>query len=294
MSVTTTYDVTLAQLNANIDGLSRANTAWGFPPTAYPSGTPNRFHTLLMSYWMCGPQGTGTFTGWSSVWPEFGTATFFTFDPGMANGISFTNPAVGALDHFFQGTWTLPTPGYRLHFLMSVDTHAQVVQLYVNDQPVVITGTWTGTQPLDFYIYTSGNLWRWDVSGVILNGTQPALGDAWLSNTPSFVDCSIVANRRRFINADLTPVDLGNTGTVPFGYQPAMYMSVRPGGVASDITLNRGIGGGSWGADGDPPTLQAAGLCTIATPPPAPPKPRLWLLRQPELHFIAPVGTTFP
>jgi len=103
---------------------------------------------------------------------------------------------------------------------------------------------------------------------VVATGLHPALADAWITNTPSFVDLSVKANRRRFINADLTPVDLGIIGTNPFGYQPAMYMSVRPGGVAPDILNNLGVGGGAWSASGGtPPTFQTPGSCAL---PPSP------------------------
>lgn len=258
------YDVTLAQINANIFGLSRANSAWGFPANT-------DFHTLLLSYWMCGPFGTSptTLHLYSSIWPEFLSAPFFSFDAGAANNITFTNQMLGSAAHFYQGVWAFPSPGYRVHMMMSADLHAQVVQVYVNDAPVTLTGeTWTGTPPFNFNIANTINIWEWNVAGTIASGSHPALGDAWLHNTPAFVDLSVVANRRRFINADLTPVNLGDTGTEPFGYQPAMYMSIRPGGVAADILLNRGLGGGSWNASAPPPTIQAPGSCILPMPPP--------------------------
>lgn len=262
------YNTSLTQINTNINGLGRANTAWGFPANT-------NFHTLLMSYWMCGPAAVpGVGTGVCGFWPEFNSASFFTFEAAGAGGtgLSFSNQTLGALAHFFRGDFALPSPpGMLMHFLLSVDTHTQTVQVYINDQAVPVTGgTWTGTPPFDFNVANNINIWAWDVSDVITSGRFPALADAWISNPPAFVDLSVVANRRKFINANLTPVDLGDTGAVPFGYQPAMYMSVRPGGVPTDILLNRGRGGGSWNADTAPPTLQAGGACSL---PPAPPEP---------------------
>jgi hypothetical protein len=272
------YETQLVQLNASFGGLSRSNTAWGFPVNT-------NFHTLLMSYWMCGPWYSGPGTpGSSAIWPAFLSAQFFGFGPGVNSVVSgnpficFTNQATwGAHPYtgFFNGNIPPPQPttppGCLLHFMMSVDTHAQIVQVYINDVPVTVTGAWTGSQPLDFNIVSPSNTWAWDVSGVISAGIFPALADVWISNTPSFVDLSATANRRKFINADLTPVDLGSTGTAPFGYQPAMYMSVRPGGVPADFLTNLGVNGGTWLYDGSAPTFQAPGLCSLPAPP-APPK----------------------
>ena len=258
------FDIDMVQINANAFGIIQSNTSWGFPANT-------NFHTLLMSYWMCGPVGV---SGVPGIWPEFNAAAFFTFDPGTSNSISFTNQTLGSAAHFYQGHFSLPPPpGMRMHMLMSVDTHAQIVQVYINDNAMAVTGgTWTGTPPFDFNVKNTTNIWNWDVSNVIGAGRFPALADAWISNTPSFVDLTIEANRRKFINRDLSPVDLGATGTNPFGYQPALYMSVRPGGVPADIGINRGLGGGTWNFSASPPTTQAPNSCTLPlAPPPLPP-----------------------
>jgi hypothetical protein len=257
------YSTALTQINANISGLSRANTSWGFPANT-------DFHTLLMSFWMCGPVATlPGLTGACGIWPAFNSAAFFLFRPG-ANSLTLSNQTIGSGGQFYEGTFNLPPPpGMLVHCMLSVDTHAQVVQVYINDQAIAVTGgTWTGTPPFDFNVASSTNIWAWDVSNVIGSAQQPALADAWISNTPTFVDLSVVANRRKFINRDLSPCDLGATGTTPFGYQPALYMSVRPGGAPADILINRGLGGGAWGFSGSlPPTVQT-GVCSLATPPP--------------------------
>src|SRR4029077_15051879 len=45
------HNIKVVQLNTSIEGLGQSNTAWGFPANT-------NFHTLLMSYWMCGPAAT--------------------------------------------------------------------------------------------------------------------------------------------------------------------------------------------------------------------------------------------
>ena len=266
------YSLQMAQINTNLGGLKQSNTAWGFPANT-------NFSTLLMSYWMCGPyQTTPGLIGSPVIWPAFLSSDFFGFGAGV-NAVIPGNPFIALRNRsmapyttFFAGDIPNPLPtsplGCLLHFMLSVDTHAQVVQVYVNDQPVTVTGTWTGSQPLNFNLGTI-NIWDWSVSGVVSTSIHPAFGDAWISNTPSFVDLSVTANRRRFISSTYTPVDLGDTGMLPFGYQPAMYMSIRPGGVATDILTNRGVGGGSWGYDQDPPTFQTDGVCVAIPIPPS-------------------------
>lgn len=254
------YNLQMAQINTNTFGLTASNTSWGFPAST-------NFHTVLMSYWMCGPVAASGYTGQPGIWPAFNSAAFFAFEPLSSPGITLSNQALGPSAYFFTGNIPHPQPttptGCLLHFLMSVDTHAQVVQVYINDQPQPVTGTWTGAPPYDFNI-GSINIWEWVVSGVIASGIHPAFGDAWISNTPSFVDLTNIANRRKFISRELQPVDLGATGTLPFGYQPALYMSIRPSGVATDILNNLGVGGGSWNYSGaNPPTFQTDGTCTV-------------------------------
>jgi len=269
------YEQILAQINTNLGGLSAPNTAWGFPANT-------NFHTLLMSYWMCGPHAAPGYTGNPGIWPSFYSARFFGFGPDTSASVAgnpsifFTNQAIwGATPYtgFFSGNMPPPQPttppACLQHFMLSVDTHAQIVQVYINDQPVTVTGTWGSSPPYDFNVPNNINSWAWDVSGVISAAVHPTLADAWISNTPSFVDLSIVANRRKFIAPDMTPIDLGNDGSAPFGYQPAMYMSIRPGGVATDILLNRGVGGGTWGYDQNPPTFQTDGVCLAIPAPPA-------------------------
>jgi len=262
------YDLQLVQINTNLGGLNRANTAWGLP-------VDTDFHTLLMSYWMCGPWHAGPGTpGSPGIW--LSTTDFIDFTGVSSPSIILTNQSRPSTTPIFSGDFPNPLPtaplGCLLHFLVSVDTHAQIVQVYVNDQPVTVTGTWAGTPPYDFNVNDGSNVWQWNVSGVVSTGIHPALGDAWITNPPAFVDLSVVTNRRKFISSTYTPVDLGDTGTAPFGYQPALYMSVRPGGVPADILLNRGVGGGTWNVNGGtPPSFQTDGVC-LAIPPP-PPRP---------------------
>lgn len=66
------------------------------------------------------------------------------------------------------------------------------------------------------------------------------LAEVWMSRT--FIDISVVANRRFFVTAALKPVDLGVDGSNP-GVTPIVYQSIRSGGAATDFATNLGTGG---------------------------------------------------
>src|SRR5215467_13145027 len=112
----------LVQINTNSGGLGRPNTAWGFPANT-------NFHTLLMSFWMCGPWSSSA-SGSPGIWPAFLSADFFGFGPGVNSVISgnpflaLRNQTMPPYTGFFTGNIPPPQPtspvGCLLHFLMSV------------------------------------------------------------------------------------------------------------------------------------------------------------------------------
>ena len=64
------------------------------------------------------------------------------------------------------------------------------------------------------------------------------LADLYFTN--EYLDISVEANRREFIDASGKPVDLGVTGTNPTGSQPLLFFS----GDTSSWHTNKGSGGG--------------------------------------------------
>ena len=57
-----------------------------------------------------------------------------------------------------------------------------------------------------------------------------------------YINFNIESNRRKFINADGTPVDLGADGSTPTGSRPMLYLSLRDGEAATEFATNRGFG----------------------------------------------------
>lgn len=70
---------------------------------------------------------------------------------------------------------------------------------------------------------------------------------------------STTANRRKFITAGGSPVDLGNDGSTPTGAAPTIYLHIDDGEAAANFATNRGTGGNF--------TVNGA-LTTCATSPP--------------------------
>lgn len=156
--------------------------------------------------------------------------------------------------------------GVYYNFLVSIDSVANVIQCYVNDAALPPFGSPTWLASTTMAEPTSGPTGLSDGSMNILAanngiGTNPCVADAWWGVPGAFFDLTIAANRRKFINADLTPVYLGANGELPLGGTPQVYATVPPAGVATDFLTNRGITGGTFVNTGD------GVLCSV--PPPA-------------------------
>jgi hypothetical protein len=81
------------------------------------------------------------------------------------------------------------------------------------------------------------------------------------SDTPSFVDLAVAANRRKFISAGGTPAWMENNAALAFaGQVPRAYLSVA-GGLPNTFASNNGAGG-PFGITFGPLTLAGGPGCT--------------------------------
>lgn len=254
------YDVTLVAFD----------TTSGSNPFGHNTGLmgfPSTFHTVIYSQWMCEP--VNPITGWTvGIGPGFVEFIGINY---LTGEITLTRNFVTGSLTVYDGTFTPAAPGVRTHAIVSVDTVAQVVQLYLNDAPVTVTGTWSDTF---FHLPPSAAMiWTWFGEGTLTSGLQPGCGDIWCAQAPgdTLFDLSIVGNRRKFINADLSPVYLGANGELPLGSPPNIYCTVPTGGVPSDFLINRGIGD-SFTLGDSVISFQPPGTCTLpgGSPPPPP------------------------
>lgn len=127
--------------------------------------------------------------------------------------------------------------GSYIHVIWSWDmTNTARRHCYVDDASDLIVGAFVD----DFIAYDSF------VNDYLLGTLFRGSADKWPGaicdlyfNTTEYIDLSIEANRRKFIDADGNPVYLGADGALPTGTSPAVYMS---GNDATQL-VNGGTGG---------------------------------------------------
>lgn len=121
-----------------------------------------------------------------------------------------------------------------ISFDLTNATLADAAKVYVNDVAATLSGSWNAT-PIRWNDTNNFiTVWKDYTSGNSIDGYVSAV---W-ADFDRFVDFSVTANRRKFIDAAGRPVSLGADGSVPFGEPPDMYFD----NAASDYNVNRGSG----------------------------------------------------
>lgn len=251
----------LVQFTGTIQGLRS-------PGNIFPGGS---FPYFLHSSWHCLP-GAGVGLGCDMV---FSNLSFFEVDVFNRNiPPSFPYCEVKLSSNFNAPfadiVFTLPA-NELWHILVSVNCLTNTIQVYCNDQPCPINGggfSSSGQMGQTPYAGSGGSVLDVGSAG---NG-YPAVGDLWEMIPTSFIDLSVAANRRKFINSNLTPVNLGSNGQNPFGSAPPLFLTAPS--APTDIATNYGSGGSfTINLAGGPATLdfQAPGLCPVPSPPIGPP-----------------------
>lgn len=168
-----------------------------------------------------------------------------TLNVSVANGNAYDGGIFGIFGAAsFDASGLVAGTFYNI--LVSISGPDNIVQCYVNDVALPSSGaTWFDTTNISQPIGLSA-----DPVGILAEnnfaGTNPCMADAYWATPASFFDLSVTANRRKFINSDLTPVYLGANGQLPLGIAPLIFLSIQSGGVASDFNTNLGSGGGSF------------------------------------------------
>jgi hypothetical protein len=172
---------------------------------------------------------------------------------GLVPGVWFN----GRYDHDFIG------PIHNVQ--VSVNALTGAIQVYANDTALTLTLASVSNPPAPFSLSTAWCNWLLFGEGGV------GIADLFMAAPASFFDLSITANRRKFQNADLSPVDIKFDGSGPLGVKPAVYLTARDG-AANNIGTNNGTGGSLTITPASLPlTFLASGYCTIPWPPPAPP-----------------------
>jgi hypothetical protein len=154
----------------------------------------------------------------------------------LGNNVSAANGfSVTANLSISTGTW--------YHLLVSWDCSTGDTHLYVNDGNEEDFSS-TVNQNIDFGLVDNWTVMAYEQDpsfggGNLIDGCVAELYCA----PGQYLDFSVAANRRKFIDASLNPVSLGATGSTPTGTAPLIYLHLDDGETASNFAVNRGTGG---------------------------------------------------
>jgi hypothetical protein len=125
------------------------------------------------------------------------------------------------------------------HLLVALELDVTpVAHIYLDDSPLAVT---VATGPLNGDIdFTPPGGTNWGI-GATSAGANKMTGDlAEVYMAAEYLDISIEANRRKFISAGGSPIDLGADGSAPTGTAPIVFFS----GATDAWHTNKGSGGG--------------------------------------------------
>lgn len=130
---------------------------------------------------------------------------------------------------YFDGNWH--------HVLFSIDIENGTGSMYVDDNLSVSLYTHTD----DFMDFTPDGAVGFSIGSNELgnNAINAGIADFWM-DFGTYIDLSIAANRRKFIDANGWPVDLGSDGSRATGSSPDIFLS----GDTATWHTNDGTGGG--------------------------------------------------
>jgi hypothetical protein len=177
--------------------------------------------------------GGNTFVNFDYLNNEVPFLGIFNIGPGiqLQFGASFLTyvAATGAFP--FDGNW------HNLMFASDTNHAAgqKIFQLYLDDVPVSTTVSNDGpafSNPTNGQTFTISDGFQ---QGAPITGE---IFDYWLG-CGQFLDLSVTANRRKFIDGSGKPMALGTDGELPTGTSPAVFCH----GNASTFATNQGTGG---------------------------------------------------
>ena len=192
---------------------------------------------------------TGTFSGWldinnvskDGVWMNImaNTGNRFKVSREANNKIYVegqTSSNTVVLQLITTNLYNSTTNPGLIHVLASWDIANAKGFLYINDAADLAASPTLVNTNID-YISGTANFGFGDRPDTTQAKYAGSMGQMYFSK--DYVDISVTANRRKFINADLTPVDFGANGSTPTGSQPIVYLNNQ----ADTFQNNLGSGG---------------------------------------------------
>ena len=193
---------------------------------------------------------TGTFSGWldinnvskDGVWMNImaNTGNRFKVSREANNKIYVegqTSSNTVVLQLITTNLYNSTTNPGLIHVLASWDIANAKGFLYINDAADLAASPTLVNTNID-YISGTANFGFGDRPDATQAKYAGSMGQMYFSK--DYVDISVTANRRKFINADLTPVDFGANGSTPTGSQPIVYLN----NSFDTFQTNLGTGGG--------------------------------------------------
>ncbi len=165
-----------------------------------------------------------------------------------------------------ESTNTFTSSDGLMHVMLAFDGVTPAVQFYINDTVETLVPS-KGPTAADLDI-TTGTLTIGRNTNNAANYLHADIGQFYMAE--EYIDISVEANRRKFIDASGNPVDLtdpnessGFKGTLPTGNRPIIYLNKATTlwqenlGSGGNFTVN---GGGL--SDGTPPSIPTSGTGT--------------------------------
>ena len=146
----------------------------------------------------------------------------------------FNSAGTGILSVTSTGTYTAAS-GW-VHLLIAFNLATPVARLFVNDVDDEAGGSTETDDTIDFA--TGDGNWNIGTNSSDTEKVDADVADFWFDD--SFIDISTEANRRLFSNPNGKPVFLGETGQLPTGSPPLVFLS----GATVAWHTNLGTGGG--------------------------------------------------
>ena len=135
-------------------------------------------------------------------------------------------------------TTTYTTAATWLHVLASWNLATASASLYINGVSDLAGGPTLTDDTID-YTKTDCYIGNAFTGTVDWNG---CLAEFYFA-PGQYLDFSLVANRRKFIDSAGKPVHLGTTGALPTGTAPLVYLHLDDGEAVANFATNRGTGG---------------------------------------------------
>ena len=149
-------------------------------------------------------------------------------------GIQLENPAGTPILTLVSST-TYTSGATWLHITSAWDLSVPVAHLFISDADDEAGGS---TETDDTIDYTASD---WAIGSNGGGGGQRwdgCMSEVYI-NTAEFLDISVEANRRKFIDASGKAVSLGSDGSLPTGTAPIVYLN----GDSTNFEINQGDGG---------------------------------------------------